>query len=394
MLALHVIFWTAAAAVAYAYAGYPLLVRGLAALFGRAPVPPRDDDSVLPAVTLLVAAYNEEAVIADRVRTALAMDYPADKLTMVVASDGSTDSTAAAVRAIGDGRVRVLDFAQRRGKSATLNAAIAAIDADVLMLSDANTVLDRSAARRLARWFLDPAVGSVCGRLVLTDPASGRNADGLYWRYETFLKQCEAKLDALLGSNGAIYAFRRADYVPMPDDTIVDDFVVPLLMRMHNGRSIVYETTAVAYEETADDVRGEFRRRARIGAGGFQAIALLWPLMHPRWGWLAMAFVSHKALRWLCPFALAAMLLASAAAAALGSGWMAAVLAAQLAFYVFSILVQWLPARFGRMRPLRLVTLFTGMNAALAVGFWRWTQGIRSGAWERTARPGEPKPAA
>jgi cellulose synthase/poly-beta-1,6-N-acetylglucosamine synthase-like glycosyltransferase len=258
------------------------------------------------------------------------------------------------------------------------------IDTELVILSDANTQIERDAARTLARWFSDPRVGAVCGRLVLTDPATGKNADGLYWRYETFLKKCEARLGALLGSNGSIYAIRRQLYVPIPPNTIVDDFVIPLLAKLRTNFRIVYDCDAVASEETAADIRGEFQRRARIGAGGFQAIALLWRLMSPARGWLAFAFVSHKVMRWLCPLALLAMLVSSTAAAFTAPAYRLALIA-QILFYLASLAAALLP-RARSLRPLKLATMFTSMNAALAVGFCRWVGGVRSGAWERTAR--------
>src|SRR5262249_30950742 len=146
----------------------------------------------------------------------------------------------------------------------------------------------------------------VCGRLVLTDPATGCNVDSYYWRYETFLKRCEGRLGALLGANGAIYAIRRELYTPIPGNTIVDDFVIPLRAKLRTGCRIVYDGDAVAREETPPNVGAEFHRRSRIGAGGFQSIGLLWRLLNPRSGWVAFTFFSHKILRWVCPFFLVA----------------------------------------------------------------------------------------
>ena len=378
------IFCVSAASVAYVYAGYPIALWILSRTFGRDSVP-RPSGVKLSSIALLIAAYNEADVIAERVRNALAMDYPVEKLRIVVASDGSSDATADVVRTFADRNVQLLDYKQRRGKASVLNSAMAEIETEIVLLSDANTDIAPDAARNLVRWFSDPNVGVVCGRLVLIDAETGRNADGLYWRYETFLKKAEARLGALLGSNGAIYAIRRDQYVPIPANTIVDDFVIPLLAKLKSGCRIVYDCDAVATEETAPDVKAEFRRRARIGAGGFQAIALLWRLMSPRWGWLAFAFVSHKVLRWLCPFLLAAMLISSVIAAiAQPMYWI--IVGAQVAFYVASLLTSHLPGPLRRMKMLRLATMFTSMNAALAVGFWRWINGVRSGAWERTAR--------
>src|SRR5262249_55927305 len=157
----------------------------------------------------------------------------------------------------------------------------------------ANSQTEPDAARKLVRWFHDPNLGVVCGRLVLTDPHTHKNADSLYWRYETFLKRAEGKLGALLGANGAIYAIRRDVFTPIPDDTIVDDLFIPLRAGLHTGCAIVYDCEAIAHEESAPDVGSEFHRRSRIGAGGFQSWALLWKLLNPRQGWVAFTFCSH-----------------------------------------------------------------------------------------------------
>jgi cellulose synthase/poly-beta-1,6-N-acetylglucosamine synthase-like glycosyltransferase len=383
---LKILFWVSAAVVVYAYAVYPLVIWALSRLFGRAAQAPTVSDGDLPTVALLISAYNEAAVIAGRLENALATDYPRDRFRVVVASDGSSDGTAEIAARFADRGVRLLDYKARRGKSSVLNSALAEIDADLVLLSDANTHIDPAAARRLARWFVgEERVGAVCGRLVLTDPATGANADGLYWKYETFLKKCEWRLGALLGSNGAIYAIRRRLYVPIPNDTIVDDFVIPLLARLRSDCRIIYDCEAVATEETASDVGAEFRRRSRIGAGGFQAIVLLWRLLDPRHGWVAFTFLSHKILRWTCPFFLLGMLLTSALL------WRVPLyryaLAAQLAFYLCSWLALYLPRRGGAaLKLLRLPTMFVSMNLALLVGFWRWLRGSQKAAWGRTAR--------
>jgi cellulose synthase/poly-beta-1,6-N-acetylglucosamine synthase-like glycosyltransferase len=277
----------------------------------------------------------------------------------------------------------LLELPSRGGKAAALNAAMRQIRSEIVILSDANTDVDPAAAVNLTRWFANPQVGVVCGRLVLTDPVTGKNADGLYWRYETFLKKCEARLGALLGSNGAIYAIRRDLFVPIPPETIVDDFVIPLLAKSRFDCRIIYDCEAIANEWTPRDIAHEFRRRVRIGAGGFQAIGLLWRLMDPRRGWLALAFFCHKVLRWICPFALALMF--GSTLLLLNSPTYRLALTAQLAFYAVSGLATFLPSSKST-RPLRLATMFTTMNAALAVGFWRWMNGIRSGAWETTPR--------
>src|SRR5262249_12941025 len=194
------------AIVVYAYFGYPVLIWVASRAFGRAQRRPEVSDDELPTLSLLIAAYNEEAEIGRRIENALELDYPADKLEIVVASDGSTDRTNDIVRRYERFGVKLFAFPKRRGKSTVLNDAIPALAGEIVMLSDANTCTHATAAHYLASWFRNPRIGVVCGRLVLTDPLTGRNVDSLYWKYETFLKKCESRLGALLGSNGGIYA--------------------------------------------------------------------------------------------------------------------------------------------------------------------------------------------
>jgi cellulose synthase/poly-beta-1,6-N-acetylglucosamine synthase-like glycosyltransferase len=384
-------FWTSLALVVYAYAGYPILIWAFSRAFGRRPEPPSPSVEELPTVSLVLAAYNEEAVIEARLLNALALDYPPGKLEVVVGSDGSTDRTAEIVRRFDDRGVRLLDYPWNRGKASVLNSAVAEASGEILLMSDANTEIDRSAARRLARWFQDPGVDSVVGRLVLVDPATGRNADGLYWKYETFLKKCEGRLEALLGANGAIYALRRELYTPIPAATIVDDFVIPLLVKLRTGGRIVFDDEAFAVEETPPDVGSEFRRRSRIGAGGFQSVGMLWRLLDPRRGWIAFSFLSHKVLRWLGPFFLIAALASNILLC--GLPFYRAALVLQAGFYGAALLVGFVPSRSRWLRPLRLMTMFIGMNAALLVGFWRWLCGSQKATWKRTVRVGETEEA-
>lgn len=380
-------FWGSATLVVYAYVIYAILIYLFSRIFGRSQQAPTVVDNDLPTASLVLAAYNEDVVIEERLKNALAMNYPREKYEIVVGSDGCTDKTAEIVRSFDEQGVKLLDFAQNRGKASVLNDAVAGATGEILLMSDANTRVDTEAARHLVRWFQDPEVGSVVGRLVLVDPVTGRNADGIYWKYETFLKRCEGRLGALLGANGAIYAIRRSLYRPIPAGTIVDDFVIPLLAKQRTGCKIIYECDAVAFEETPPNVGSEFHRRARIGAGGYQSIGMLWKLLDPRRGWVAFAFFSHKVLRWLCPFFLISAFVSNLLL--VNEPLYRAILILQLAFYFAAFIVAFLPASVKILRPLRLTTMFVSMNAALLVGFWRWLSGRQRGTWRRTARVGE-----
>ena len=370
--------------VGYAYVGYPALVWALSRLCGRPPTPPRIEAADLPSATLLVVAHNEAADIRARVENALALNYPPDRFEILIASDGSTDGTNEIVREYADRGVRLLAFPTNRGKGAALADAVAQAQGDVLILSDANTTMAPDAARRLAEWFADPTVGVVCGKLILVDPATGQNVDGVYWKYETFLKKCESRLGALLGTNGAIYAIRKSLFPATTTGILIDDFVIPLTARMKSGCRLQYDHRAVASEETPADLGSEFRRRTRIGAGGYQALALLWPLLNPAHGWVAFTFASHKALRWLCPFLLIAALAGNLALVGLAS--FQVLLGLQLAFYASALGAAALPRRPRFLRYFRLGTMFVMMNAALFAGFFRWAFGPRTGTWHRTAR--------
>jgi len=384
--AAEVVFWISLAGLIYSYAVYPIAIWLCARLFGvkpRPPAPVADDE--LPFVSVLIAAYNEDAVIAERIANALQLDYPSSKLEIVIASDGSTDQTNAIVKRNGDPRVRLLDYPTRQGKAAVLNAAFRELRGEVVVLSDANTNMDPAAVRKLVRWFRLPHVGVVCGRLVLTDPVTGTNVDGLYWKYETFLKNCESRLGALLGANGAIYAIRRDLYAGIRRNTLIDDFVIPLLTQLRTGCSIEYDAEALAYEETPQGMDSEFKRRARIGTGGFQSVSLLWTLLNPARGWISFTYFSHKIARWVCPF----LLIGTFASSLLlvGRHPYDLLLAAQIGLYLVAGAGTRITSPGVASRCLRLTTLFAGMNLALLVGFWRWITTEPHGAWTRTARP-------
>lgn len=380
----EITLWTCLGLVAYSYLIYPALVWAAARVWGApaqaTPVP----DDALPSVSILVAAHNEEDVIAQRVANLLASDYPHEKLEVLVGSDGSSDRTNQIVDQVADPRVRLLAFDQRGGKASVLNRSAPEARGEVLVLTDANTDFAPSAVRRLVEALLAPGVTVACGRLVLVDPADGSNVDGLYWRYETFIKRAEGRLHAVLGANGANYALRNEHFTPLPPHTIIDDFLEPLLAKLRHGGAIVYQPESLATEETAPAIGSEFARRARIGAGGFQSLPHVWRLVSPRYGWTALAFVSHKLLRWVTPFLLVGALVANVALAC-QPGY-AVLLAAQGLFYAGSLVGAFYRGGGAVGRALRMAAMFTGMNAALAYGFVKWLLGLQRGTWRRTTR--------
>jgi cellulose synthase/poly-beta-1,6-N-acetylglucosamine synthase-like glycosyltransferase len=389
-----IVFWLSLGLVAYSYLGYPVVIGAWSALREAiagvrfvAGGPDRRrrgrGERAWPSVSVVLAAHDEETCIRQKIENCLALDYPADRLEVVVGCDGCTDLTAAAARSSGDPRVRVVEL-PRSGKASVLSRLVPIATGEVIVLTDANTMFDRGALQALARHFDDASVGAVVGRLRLYNRVRREYEESLYWRYETILKYYEGKLGAVLGANGGIYAIRRVLFQPLKPATIVDDFVIPVRIATRGWR-VPYEPEAVAHEETTEDYGREFGRRARIGAGNWQSLSFLPELIDPRTGFLAFAFVSHKLLRWVAPFLLAAALALSFPLALRGGVVYRALLLAQLAFYALALLGGLGAA--GRLRRVAsLARYFVAMNAALAVGFWRFVRGTQSAAWNRTAR--------
>ena len=394
------ILWGSLLLLAYNYVGYAVLVglwsKRLTRRRARLDAETADlqspgDGSDWPTVSLIIAAYREENVILHRLNNALLLDYPADKLEIIIGCDGDEDLTGELVRSVHDARVRLIQFPVRRGKASVLNDCVREAKGEILVFSDANTMMDRDCIKQMVPHFRDPQIGAVCGRLVLTDAETGRNVDGVYWRYENYLKYHEANIGALLGVNGAVYSLRKELYEPIPANTIIDDFLIGMRVHLRQKR-LLFENRAVAREETAPDIQGEFCRRVRIGAGGFQSLVWVASLLRPKYGRVAFAFWSHKVLRWMGPVFLIAALVSNV------------VLAVDSLFYTRVLLLQelfYLAAACGVMncvgmrgrRLIRLSTMFVSMNAALLIGFYRWITGQQGGVWKRTTRTDEAVPS-
>jgi len=286
----------------YAYAGYPAILWA-ASRWLRAQEPPEIEPAEWPRVSVLVSAYNEENTIGERIVNLLSLDYPRDRIEILIGSDGSTDRTCEIVRGYERHGARLLCFEQRRGKASVINDLIAQATHDVVVLTDANTSFRPDAVRVLVKALLRHPEGAVAvGRLDLRAPSDNGNLDGAYWRYETWIKTLESRFGSLLGANGAIYAFQRERYRPLPKEAIVDDFLIPMLMRLDSGDRIYFVPEARAWERSPDEVRDEFLRHVRIGAGNFQALRWTWKLLLPWKGTIALAYFSHKVLRWFGPW--------------------------------------------------------------------------------------------
>lgn len=366
----------------YTYFGYPVALWALTRLIGSKAVT-RAEPEEWPTVSILISAYNEEAVIAERVENLLSLDYPSERLEILIGSDGSADRTAEIVRSYG--QVRLLPFAQRRGKASVLNDLVAAARGDIVVLTDANTFFRRDAVRRLVHTLMRQPYGSIAvGQLELRSPTERGNLDGSYWRFETWIKTLESRVGSLLGANGAIYAFRRERYQPLPPEAIVDDFLIPMLMRLRFGDRIFLVPEARAWERSPENVADEFRRRVRIGAGDFQALKWTWRLLLPWKGMIALTYFSHKVLRWLGPWLMLAGLVGNLVL--IGHPLFTVALLGQLVFYGLALgckLLRPLPA-VGRLAS--AARYFLVLNAGLFCGFLRLVSGAARPTWAAAPR--------
>lgn len=371
-----VLFFLSIGVILYSYLLYPILLALIPVK--RRPAP--SDPAEWPSVSLVLSVYNEEKHIAAKLQNLLSLDYPAAKLEILIGSDGSSDRTDEIVRTFDDPRIKLMSFSQRSGKPGVLNRLTPLAAGELMVFTDANALFAPDSLKKLARHFSDPGVGGVCGKLVFHG-ATGETSEGAYWKLETFLKTRESDLDSCLGANGAIYAIRSAAWPEIPDNTLVDDFVVAMKVR-EQGLSIRYDTEATAYEDLPPRIGDEVTRRIRIGAGDFQALTLCWRSLLPWRGFYTFAFWSHKVLRWGAPFFMIA---------ALGSNlllsrepFFALTLSMQLAFYAMALLGGLV--RGARLRWLRAPRYFVTINMALLLGFFRFITGTQQVAWKRTAR--------
>jgi len=370
-----VLFWLCAGLIAYTHLGYPLVLAALTRIR-------RGDDqrthnplvaaAELPTVSLVVPAYDEEEVIAAKVADALALDYPRERLQVIVASDGSADSTAE--RARDAGADLVLDLPPG-GKVAALNAAVEQASGEILAFSDANSAWAPDALRRLVAPFAAPGVAYVCGQVRFTDPEGG-NLEGAYWRYEMAVRELESRLGGITAGNGAIYAVRREAYLALPPAGS-HDLSFPFLLAKRGGRSL-YEPGAQASEKMVPTIEGEWARKRRMMVGLWD-IVVGEGMLSPR-GYsplFAFELVSHRLLRYLSPFLHLVALAANVVL--LGDGWVYTVaLVAQLALLAAALLGRWLSAT-----PFRVARYYVLTTASIAAGLWDRARHGASGRWEK-----------
>ena len=373
-----VVFWVCVLLLTYAHVGYPALVAARARL---RPHPCARAGE--PTVSVVIVVHNEAARIAPRLENLLHLEYPQNRLEIMLASDGSTDGTPERARVFEPAGVTIIAFETRRGKAAVLNDVVPKARGQILVMGDARQTFESGALRALVGPFADSAVGAVSGELVLSaDEGGTRVGDGIgfYWRYEKLIRRSESSVDSTIGVTGAIYAIRRELFERIPEDTILDDVLIPMRIA-RRGYRVLFEARARAYDRPTTAARDEFRRKVRTIAGNFQLFTRHPWLLDPSRNRLWLQTVSHKALRLLGPLFLAAA--AAANLMLLDRPFYRLTLGAQVVFYVAALVGYASQTARNRVRLVGVAYVFCLLYWATVVAFVRFVAGRQRVTWDR-----------
>lgn len=393
MLALKILFWAMLLIVFYTYIGYGILlyiIIRLKRLFRGKPreavLPP---DEELPDMTLLICAYNEEDVVAEKMKNTLAIDYPKDKFRIMWVTDGSNDHTNELLKAYPE--VDIVFSPERRGKSAALKHGLRELKTRYVAFTDANTMLNPGSMKEIARQFMDPTVGCVSGEkrvIAKKDGDMAAEGEGLYWRYESTLKRWDSELYSTMGAAGELYAIDPTLVREVPDEALLDDFMMSMYV-VESGKRIAYAPDAYAQEYGSANIFEESKRKRRIAAGGLQSIWWLRRMLNPMHQPLVtFQYVSHRVLRWsVTPVAMIILLIVNGLLSIMGAGLFYDItLLLQILFY-FIALIGWLSSRYGhKNKILYTVYYFVFMNINVFRGMVYLRTHGKSGAWEKAKR--------
>ncbi|WEK36236.1 MAG: glycosyltransferase family 2 protein [Candidatus Pseudobacter hemicellulosilyticus] len=388
---LQVIFWISLFIIFYSYLGYGILLWFLVRIkkWFKKPAPTAAAADPYPAVALVVAAYNEEDFIEQKITNTLELDYPESRLELIFITDGSSDRTAEIIARYP--RIKLLHQPERRGKVAAMNRAIQQVQSPLVIFCDANTLLNRECITNIVQHYADPKVGGVAGEKRIWQKeadAAAAAGEGLYWKYESFLKKLDSDLYTAVGAAGELFSVRKALFEKAPEGTIIEDFVQSLKLCV-NGYVVRYEPNAYAAEAASASIKEEMKRKVRICAGAFQAMILLKELFNVfRYPVVSFQFISHRILRWtLCPVALITLLLSNIALVI----WQPAlfyeiVLGFQVVFYVLAITGWIYASRNIRLKAVYIPFYFLFMNLSVFMGFSRFIRNKQTVLWEKAAR--------
>ena len=377
-LAAEAVFWLSVVALIYTYAGYPLLVLLVSRLRGQEV----RREKFEPSVTVIITAYNEERDLRLKLENTLLLDYPPEKMEVIVASDCSTDKTDEIARGFASRGVRLLRQPERLGKTAAQNAAVSEARGEIILFSDATTLYEADVLQVMMPNFADPTVGCVAGRLIYVDPSSSSTGHGArsYWSYETFLKRHESRACSLIGASGCLYAVRRAAYVPLYPEAC-SDFLIATVM-VEQGLRAVFEPEAVCTEETNHRSDRELMMRVRVITQTFTDLWRHRAMMNPlKSGFYSIELLSHKVMRYFVPFFLITIFIAALLLAPRNLFYVL-MLAAQLLFYL-AALVGWVLERANvRSRLFALPQYFVLANLASLIALYKFLRGERYARWE------------
>jgi len=387
MKVLEIIFWLSLFITFYAFLGYGILLYFLVLIkrvFVKRQLPAQNYE---PKVSLVIPCFNEAPILDDKVANCRSLDYPKDKLDIVFITDGSTDNFAEVLGKYPD--VRLLHENRRGGKTAAENRAMKHIDNEIVIFTDANTVLNREVIRNIVRHFENPKTGCVSGekRVLADDKDTATAGEGIYWKYESLLKRLDSELYSAVGAAGELVAFRTSLYREMPEDTLLDDFIQSMLIASE-GYKIVYDPDAYAMETGSASIKDEWTRKVRISAGGWQSVKRLSGKITPLNNFtLWFQYISHRVLRWtVTPFLLPLMFLVNLALVFGDCHLYKIVFALQVLFYLAALAGWFLENRKTRLKILFVPYYFCMMNLAAIYGFRRFMSGPQKGAWEKAKR--------
>lgn len=389
------LFWLALFIVFYTYVGYGILLYLMVKVKEACKKPQKivlPEDDQLPEITLFITAFNEEDVVDEKMQNSIELDYPADKLHIVWVTDGSNDGTNDRLKAWP--RATVHYQPARQGKTAAMNRGMRLVTTPLVAFTDANTMLNKEAVREIVRAFMNPKVGCVAGEkriAVQSKDGAAAGGEGIYWKYESTLKELDSRLYSAVGAAGELFAVRKELFEEMETDTLLDDFILSMRMTM-KGYIIAYCKNAYAVESGSADMGEEEKRKVRIAAGGLQSIGRLKPLLNIfRYGMLSFQYVSHRVLRWsITPFLLFLLLPLNIALlfTDVSIGFYGTVLALQVLFYLMGLWGYYLSTKQIKNKLLFIpyYFLFMNVNVLKGIRYLRKRKGNTSGAWEKAKR--------
>lgn len=382
-----VIFWLCIFIVFYSYVGYGIILLILVKIKGLFVKPKAYPENYIPDLTLMVAAFNEQDYIRDKIENSLSLDYPENRIQFLFVTDGSDDKTPEIVSKYK--QIQLMHQPQRQGKIMAVERAMSEVTGEIVIFTDANTLLNKDALRNIVRHFANDKVGVVSGEKRIlnrdADEAAGAG-EGFYWKYESKLKKWDDALYSVMGAAGELFAIRTKLFEPIPKDSLIEDFFMSFKI-IEKGYKIAYEPDAYAMEEPSASVQEELKRKIRIAAGGIQSIVRLKELLNPfRYGVITFQYVSHRVLRWsLAPLALPLIFILNLFLLNQGPIYKFLFLA-QVLFYLMAWLGYLLEKKQIRLKMLFIPYYFCMMNYAVFAGFKRYMKGSQSVLWEKAAR--------